>query len=103
MHLDRTLTAALIAAGALLACTVASADAPATTLVIRAARLVDAEKGTVIPNGVVVVSGERITSAGAAASAQSFPNRPLRLVVPYAPGGVLDFTGRQVAKTLGEL
>jgi tripartite-type tricarboxylate transporter receptor subunit TctC len=35
-------------------------------------------------------------------AAETFPNRPLRLVVPYAPGGVLDYTGRQLAKALGD-
>jgi tripartite-type tricarboxylate transporter receptor subunit TctC len=36
------------------------------------------------------------------AAAQSFPNRPPHLVVPYAPGGVLDFSGRLLAKTMGD-
>ena len=31
-----------------------------------------------------------------------FPNRPLRLIVPYAPGGPTDTTGRIVAMKLGE-
>src|SRR5262245_52537303 len=48
-----------------------------------------------------LLGGAAVAAASLPAAAQ-FPNRPLRLVVPYAPGGVLDYTGRQVAKTLGD-
>ncbi len=34
----------------------------------------------------------------AAATAQSFPNRPIRIVVPYPPGGSNDIMGRLVAQ-----
>jgi tripartite-type tricarboxylate transporter receptor subunit TctC len=36
------------------------------------------------------------------ASAQSWPARPLRMIVPTAPGGGTDFTGRLVAAKLSE-
>jgi tripartite-type tricarboxylate transporter receptor subunit TctC len=36
--------------------------------------------------------------ASSAASAQSFPDRPVRLVIPFAPGGALDVIGRPVAE-----
>ena len=34
--------------------------------------------------------------------AQDFPNRPIRLIVPYSPGGVTDITARTVSTRLSE-
>ena len=38
----------------------------------------------------------------APAGAQSFPNKPIRLVIPFAPGGVVDLTARQIGPKLSE-
>jgi tripartite-type tricarboxylate transporter receptor subunit TctC len=41
-------------------------------------------------------------SLGAAAFAQNYPTRPIRLIVPFAPGGTSDLVGRVVGAKIGE-
>ena len=38
----------------------------------------------------------------APARAATFPSRPIHLILPYAPGGIVDFAGRVVAQKLGD-
>src|ERR1700685_4875532 len=37
------------------------------------------------------------------ARAQSFPDRPLHLIIPYGPGGIVDFSGRVLAQKIGDV
>jgi tripartite-type tricarboxylate transporter receptor subunit TctC len=40
--------------------------------------------------------------SGAAFAADDYPNRPVRLIIPFPPGGSNDVVGRMVAKQLSE-
>src|SRR5262245_26922644 len=52
--------------------------------------------------GSAVVFGCAILASAQTAAAQSFPARPLTLVVPFAAGGPSDVAGRIVAQGLSE-
>jgi tripartite-type tricarboxylate transporter receptor subunit TctC len=41
-------------------------------------------------------------AAAGGARAQDYPNQPVRMILGYAPGGVVDFTGRVLAQALGK-
>lgn len=47
--------------------------------------------------GVAIIAG-----AATVAAAQSFPARPVTIVVPYAPGGTTDIVARLVAQQVGQ-
>jgi tripartite-type tricarboxylate transporter receptor subunit TctC len=50
-----------------------------------------------------VLIGLAITLCSSAAFAQSYPNRPIRLILPYNPGGIVDYVGRALGQHLGEV
>lgn len=50
---------------------------------------------------VMLLAGMSLLGAGAA-QAQNYPNKPLRLVVPYPPGGSADALARTIGKRLHE-
>ncbi len=52
--------------------------------------------GALLVGGMVAVASQ----ASLAQSADSFPNKPIRILVPYQPGGATDITARIVAARL---
>ena len=46
------------------------------------------------------IGGAALSLAAAATSAADYPVRPVRIVVPYSPGGGTDFTARALAQRL---
>lgn len=43
-----------------------------------------------------------VALSATAVLAQAYPNKPIRLVLPYAPGGIIDYVGRTLATHLSE-
>jgi tripartite-type tricarboxylate transporter receptor subunit TctC len=38
-----------------------------------------------------------------AVQAQDYPNRPIRLILPYGPGGIVDYVGRTIGQELSQV
>ena len=51
---------------------------------------------------LVLLATPLFFAAVTAAAQQNFPTRPIRVIVPYPPGGNVDITARIIGPTLGE-
>jgi tripartite-type tricarboxylate transporter receptor subunit TctC len=54
-------------------------------------------RATLLAAGIAVLHGGQ-----AAAQTEKFPARPVRIIVPYAPGGATDITARQLQTRISE-
>jgi tripartite-type tricarboxylate transporter receptor subunit TctC len=57
---------------------------------------------TISLRAAVVGAATSLVLFATAAFAQSYPNRPIRLILPYNPGGIVDYVGRALGQHLGE-
>jgi tripartite-type tricarboxylate transporter receptor subunit TctC len=48
----------------------------------------------------ILLYGLALSLTSITAGAQTYPNRPIKLVLPYAPGGIVDTGGRLLSKAL---
>ena len=51
---------------------------------------------------VALISSAALVLPGGGARAQTYPSKPIRLILPYVPGGIIDTAGRHFAQRLSE-
>jgi tripartite-type tricarboxylate transporter receptor subunit TctC len=73
-----------------------------TRKAIPPARGVEETKETTMRNLTRRLFGLALSLAAVAASAQAWPARPVKVIIPFPPGGTLDTLGRALAQKLGE-
>ena len=56
-----------------------------------------------LPRAIVIAASLLAAQPALAQTATAYPNKPIRLIVPYPPGGSVDFTGRELARKLSEV
>src|SRR6202171_4348616 len=59
-------------------------------------------KALKFPGAVVLLAAAWALALPAHVSAQGYPNKPVRMIVPFAPGGATDIQARVISKELGE-
>ena len=55
-----------------------------------------------VRDALCAVLGACVLAAAGAACAQAFPSKPVRVVIPWPPGGANDIAGRTVMQKVGE-
>jgi tripartite-type tricarboxylate transporter receptor subunit TctC len=60
--------------------------------------------GTMVKPGLIAVLAAAVLAGltGAAAPAEPYPSKPVKMIVPFPPGGVIDIVGRVIAEPLGQ-
>lgn len=53
--------------------------------------------------GVLLVVAASLMPATHARAQGTYPNRPIKMIIPFAPGGASDFVGRIMSNRLGEI
>jgi tripartite-type tricarboxylate transporter receptor subunit TctC len=51
----------------------------------------------------IAVISLAVLASSAAFAAETFPNRPIRMIVPYSPGGNVDISARTIGPGLTHL
>ena len=57
-------------------------------------------RGLLLLSALLLAAG--VFASAAVVRADDFPSRPIHLIIPYGPGGIVDFAGRQLAQKLSD-
>ena len=102
-RLVAAVAASILSSGSQLAAQQAAAPAATDTIVVRAARLFDGTGSAIVPNGVVVVAGDRIVAAGASGRvALPAQARTIDLGDATLLPGMIDAHTHIAGRTLGD-